>query len=269
MGSICSAVIVCRVFNLPNPITEGSKNPGATNVLRIAGKKYAALVLVVDLLKGTLPVVLAKVLGVPPVVTSLTVLAAVLGHMYPVFFDFKGGKGVATAIGALLGFQFIVGIMVASTWLIVVKVFRYSSLASIIAIALSPFYALAVTKDVSIFPALTIVAILILFKHGKNINRLIDGNEPKVFIKENVINELMANAESPNFRAANEEMDEVPVPAESKITPIKAQPIEEAPKVKRTRRPKTQTAEPAKKTTSSTTDKAKPKAKPKAPKKKE
>ena len=90
MGSICSAIIVCRVFNLPDPREEGSKNPGATNVLRLAGKKYAALVLLVDILKGSLPVILANALHASPGVVSLTVLAAVLGHMYPVFFNFKG-----------------------------------------------------------------------------------------------------------------------------------------------------------------------------------
>jgi acyl phosphate:glycerol-3-phosphate acyltransferase len=197
MGSICSAIIVCRVFNLPDPREEGSKNPGATNVLRLAGKKYAALVLLVDILKGSLPVLLANALHTYPGVVSLTVLAAVIGHMYPIFFDFKGGKGVATAIGALLGFHFIIGVMVTATWLLVVNFSRYSSLASIISITLAPLYALLVTHDLTIFPPLLFVVVLILFKHKNNITRLMDGSEPKVFIKDNVINEIMDDAAPP------------------------------------------------------------------------
>ena len=117
MGSFCSAVIVCRLFALPNPRQEGSKNPGATNVLRLAGKNYAALVMLADLLKGTIPVLIAKAFDADAVTVSFTALAAVVGHMYPIFFEFKGGKGVATAIGALLGFHFIIGVMVVATWL--------------------------------------------------------------------------------------------------------------------------------------------------------
>lgn len=191
MGSICSAIIVCRLFNLPDPRESGSKNPGATNVLRLAGKKYAALVLLFDMLKGTIPVALANVAEASPVVVSLTVVAAVLGHMYPIFFGFKGGKGVATAIGGLLGFHFIMGVMVIATWLLIVKFFNYSSLASLIAITLSPIYALLVTHDTSVFFPLLFIVILVVFQHRNNITRLMDGTEPKVFIKENVIKEIM------------------------------------------------------------------------------
>lgn len=195
MGSICSAIIVCRVFNLPDPRTEGSKNPGATNVLRLAGKQYAAIVLLVDILKGTLPVVFAKFCHASPTVLAFTVLAAVLGHMYPLFFKFKGGKGVATAIGALLGFHFMIGVMVIATWLLVVNFSRYSSLASIISITLAPLYTLLVSQDINPFPPLCIMTIFILCKHKKNILRLIDGEEPKVFIKENVIKEIMEDSD--------------------------------------------------------------------------
>ncbi|RUR07115.1 glycerol-3-phosphate 1-O-acyltransferase PlsY [Legionella sp. km772] len=204
MGSICSAIIVCSIFNLPDPREEGSKNPGATNVLRLAGKQYAALVLLVDILKGTIPVLLAQFLNASPTLVAFTVLVAVLGHMYPIFFNFKGGKGVATAIGALLGFHFIIGVMVVATWLLVVNFSRYSSLASIIAIILSPLYALLVTQDINIFPPLCIMAILILFKHKNNITRLIDGNEPKVFIKENVIKEIMEDTTQANHAVVPE-----------------------------------------------------------------
>ncbi len=155
MGSICSAVIVCRTFSLPDPRLEGSKNPGATNVLRIAGTQYAAYVMVVDVLKGTLPLLIAKALGAEPLTLAFTCLAAVIGHMYPIFFEFKGGKGVATAIGALLGFNIIIGVLVLVTWLLIAKLSRYSSLASIVSITLSPFYALLLTSQpVTFFPLL-------------------------------------------------------------------------------------------------------------------
>ncbi|KTD02777.1 glycerol-3-phosphate 1-O-acyltransferase PlsY [Fluoribacter gormanii] len=194
MGSICSAVIVCKACSLPDPRTEGSKNPGATNVLRIAGKQYAALVMAADLLKGTIPVLIAKILEAEPATIGFTALAAVIGHMYPVFFDFKGGKGVATAIGALLGFQFLVGVLVAATWLIVAKFSRYSSLASICAIGFAPFYSLLLIQRLDIFPPIFIMALLILYKHKDNIVRLIDKKEPKIKLKENVLDDMMEGA---------------------------------------------------------------------------
>lgn len=191
MGSICSAVIVCRVFSLPDPRSEGSQNPGATNVLRIAGKKYAAVVMIADILKGTIPVLIAKYLHAEPAVVAFTALAAVLGHMYPVFFGFKGGKGVATAIGALLGLHFIVGVMVAATWLLVAKFSRYSSLASVVAISLSPFYSLILIRQIEVFPPIFFMALFILYKHRNNITRLIDGTEPKIKLKENVLEDVI------------------------------------------------------------------------------
>ena len=280
MGSICSAIIVCSVFNLPDPREEGSKNPGATNVLRLAGKQYAALVLLVDILKGTIPVLIAQYLNASPVVVSLTVLFAVLGHMYPIFFNFKGGKGVATAIGALLGFHFIVGVMVIATWLLIVNFLRYSSLASIISIILSPLYSLLVTQNISIFPPICFMAILVLFKHKNNIMRLIDGKEPKVFIKENVLKEIMAES-TPPHTASKEVVLEVvkktppamkqkPVVKKINTKPAQPKPITSA---KKTIPP----VELAKKETASSNEKvkAKPKTqtktktKPKAPKTKE
>jgi glycerol-3-phosphate acyltransferase PlsY len=198
MGSICSAVIVCKTFALPDPRSEGSQNPGATNVLRLAGKKYATIVLVTDLLKGTFPVLIAKMFGADATVVSYVALAAVIGHMYPVFFGFKGGKGVATAIGALLGFQFIVGIMVTATWLLVVRFSRYSSLASIVSISLAPFYSILIIGRIEIFPPIFFMAVLILIKHKDNILRLIDGTESKVkFKQKSVIEEVMDDTPPP------------------------------------------------------------------------
>lgn len=204
MGSICSAVLVCRLASLPDPREHGSKNPGATNVLRLAGKQYAALVMLMDVLKGTIPVILAKLLGASPAVVGFTALAAVVGHMYPVFFEFKGGKGVATALGALFGFQFLVGVMAASTWLLVANFFRYSSLASITAISLAPFYALAFTGRLDVFTPLFFIALLVLFKHSKNITRLMEGTEPKIHLKRSLLKEVMDNKESEKTNPHNE-----------------------------------------------------------------
>ena len=179
-GSVCSAVIVSRIFSLPDPRIAGSQNPGATNVLRLSGKKYAAIVLLVDMLKGLLPVLLAKALGADPITVSFTCFAAVMGHMYPLFFGFNGGKGVATALGALLGLQFLVGVMAIATWLLVANFTRYSSLASMVSILLAPLYSLLLIARLDIFPPLFFIALFIIYKHRNNITRLIDGEEPKI-----------------------------------------------------------------------------------------
>lgn len=192
MGSICSAVIVCKMFSLPDPRNQGSKNPGATNVLRLFGKKYAVWVLTADILKGMIPVLIAKLFILSPMAIGFTAFAAVLGHMYPVFFNFKGGKGVATAVGALIGFQFIVGMMVVGTWLLVLKIYRYSSLAAIVAMSLAPFYAVLISSNINVTPPIFLMAMLILIKHSKNMGRLIDGNEPKVKLQQDsAIEEIM------------------------------------------------------------------------------
>ncbi|KTD38935.1 transmembrane protein [Legionella nautarum] len=205
-GSVCSAVIVSRLFSLPDPRISGSQNPGATNVLRLAGKKYAAMVLIADMLKGLLPVLLAKLFDADPITISFTCLAAVLGHMYPVFFGFRGGKGVATAIGALLGLHFILGVMVIATWLLVANFTRYSSLASIISMVLAPLYALLTIGRLDIFPPLFFIALFVLYKHRNNITRLIDGDEPKIkFNRSNLDEEIIAAIEE---QAIDTQLDE-------------------------------------------------------------
>lgn len=191
MGSFSSAIIVCKLFGLPDPRTEGSGNAGATNVLRFAGKSYALLVMLGDVLKGTIPVLVAKAMNADVTIVGFTALAAVIGHVYPLFFNFKGGKGVATAIGALLGFHFIVGVMVAATWILVANFTRYSSLASMTSITLSPFYVLLLTGQLDAFPPLFIMVLLILYKHRSNISRLMDGVEPKIKLRQGVIHEIM------------------------------------------------------------------------------
>ena len=198
VGSISSAIIVCRICNLPDPRTEGSLNPGATNVMRLAGKSYGIVVLVADMLKGFLPVLLAQTLDAGSVTVGFTCLAAVIGHMFPVFFEYKGGKGVATAIGAMLGLHLILGVAVMLTWLVIAHFSRYSSLSSMIAIVLAPLYTLFIFGHVDAFIPLLLIAFLILYKHRSNINRLLDGTEPKLnFHKDKGILNMATDVETP------------------------------------------------------------------------
>lgn len=180
VGSLCSAIIVSYIFSLPDPRKNGSQNPGATNVLRLAGKQYGALVLVADFCKGLLPVLLAKALGAPPIVLGIIGLSAVIGHIYPVFFNFKGGKGVATAFGILFGLHFILGILVVLTWMIIVYLSHYVSLGSLIAIIIAPWYSVIIFKSFIIFLILLFIAILVGYQHRSNISRLINNTEPKL-----------------------------------------------------------------------------------------
>ncbi len=177
-GSVSSAIIVCRLMGLPDPRTQGSGNPGATNVLRVGGKTPAAITLFGDMLKGLLPVLAGQWLGVPPLVLGLTGAAAFLGHLYPVFFGFRGGKGVATMLGVLFGFHWAVGAATAGTWLLVAKGFRISSLAALIATALAPLYVWLILGPV--WPLVWITAamtILLYWRHRSNIQRLLSGEE--------------------------------------------------------------------------------------------
>src|SRR5512145_106507 len=138
LGSLSTAIILCRLMGLPDPRTQGSGNPGATNVLRFGGKKLAAFTLLGDMLKGLLPVVVASFITDNATVLALVAMAAFLGHLYPVFFGFRGGKGVATALGVLLGLSWQVGLAVLVTWVVMALVFRISSLSALIAALLSP-----------------------------------------------------------------------------------------------------------------------------------
>jgi len=178
-GSLSSAIIVCKLLNLPDPRTKGSKNPGASNVMRIAGKKTAALVLLGDALKGFIPVLLARIFHIESFFVGIVALAAVLGHIYPVFFKFKGGKGVATFIGTTFAFSPIVGLAFIITWLIVAALFRYASLASLISSALTVFFIMIFSNPAYLIPVLAIIA-LIIWQHWGNIQRLRFGTETKI-----------------------------------------------------------------------------------------
>lgn len=180
IGSLCSAVIVSRLCHLPDPRTQGSRNPGTTNVLRLAGKKYAVIVLLADLLKGLIPVLALKWSYFSPEYIGYVGLAAVLGHIYPIFFRFKGGKGVATALGVLLGISGWVGLLVLATWLLVAWLSRYSSLAGMMALGLSPIYVWFITLNLHWVIPIFLMVLLVLFKHQDNMQRLWRGQESKI-----------------------------------------------------------------------------------------
>jgi acyl phosphate:glycerol-3-phosphate acyltransferase len=179
-GSVCSAVIVCNFCKLPDPRSEGSKNPGATNVLRLSGKKYAAIVLLVDILKGFLPVLIAKIFGYENAALGVIGLAAVIGHMYPYFFDFKGGKGVATSLGVLFGINLTLGLIACAIWVLVALISRMSSLASIITLLLAPLLSLTYSLSFSSFVPLMVMSACVLYKHQENFERIKEGKESKI-----------------------------------------------------------------------------------------
>lgn len=182
VGSLCSAVIVAHLCHLPDPRLQGSRNPGTTNILRIAGKKYAVIVLLADLLKGLVPVLLVKWSHFEPGYLGYIGFIAVLGHIYPVFFNFKGGKGVATSLGVLLGLNVWLGLIVIVTWLVVAWVTRYSSLAAILAVALSPVYVWFLAPNANLVLPVLGMAILVLWQHQDNMQRLWRGQESKIKI---------------------------------------------------------------------------------------
>jgi glycerol-3-phosphate acyltransferase PlsY len=178
IGSISSAILVCKLLGLPDPRTTGSRNPGATNVLRISNKLTAATVLFLDILKGTIPVWGAYFLKIDALYLGFIGVAACLGHMYPIFFNFQGGKAVATALGTLLPIGFSLGGLLILTWVLVVKFSKYSSLAAIVTVSLAPLYVYFL-KPLYVYPTLMLSA-LIIFRHRDNIKRLLKGTESKL-----------------------------------------------------------------------------------------
>ena len=189
LGSLSFAVIVSRLMGLADPRSYGSQNPGATNVLRSGNKRAAVLTLLFDALKGALPVALVLAFGAPhglgPEVAALCGLAAFLGHLYPVFFGFEGGKGVATAVGVLMGLNGALALATLLTFAIVLYFSRYVSLASMVAAVFAPAYYLfgdgvAWQASASEVLSLAIMAVLLVWRHRANINRLLAGTESKL-----------------------------------------------------------------------------------------
>jgi glycerol-3-phosphate acyltransferase PlsY len=180
LGSVSSAIVVCRLMGLPDPRTQGSRNPGATNVLRIGGKQAAAVTLLGDSLKGVLPMLAAHWLGAGPATLAATGLAAFLGHLYPVFFGFRGGKGVATALGVQVGLYWPIGLSVALVWLFVAKVLKISSLSALISMALAPFVVWWFWDAPELVAMQVLISLLLFWRHRSNIRSLIAGTEDRI-----------------------------------------------------------------------------------------
>jgi len=180
LGSVSSAIIVCRMMGLPDPRTQGSNNAGATNVLRIGGKKAAAITLLGDSLKGLIPMLAAHALGVTPLILALTGMAAFLGHLYPVFFGFQGGKGVATALGVQFGLHWMIGGGVAVVWLFVAKVLNISSLAALVSMALAPVIVWLVWPEPELIVMQIALTLILFWRHRNNIRNLLSGAEGRI-----------------------------------------------------------------------------------------
>jgi glycerol-3-phosphate acyltransferase PlsY len=180
VGSINSAIILSKVLKLPDPRTQGSKNPGATNMLRIGGKKIAAFVLLIDVWKGLSPILLAYSYTSSSLELSIIALFAFLGHVYPVFYSFKGGKGVATFIGGLIGINPLVGLSFILIWLFVAKVLNISSLSALVATLLPPIFFYFIDLDIEATGVFTLICLCIFFTHRSNIKRLVSGEEGQI-----------------------------------------------------------------------------------------
>lgn len=180
LGSVSSAVVVTRALHLQDPRKVGSGNPGATNVLRYGGKGAALATLLGDLLKGVIAVLIARELSAQSWVIAATMVTVFLGHLYPVFFGFKGGKGVATALGAYVGASPLVGGALAGTWLVAAVLSHYSSLSALVATALSPLYVWYWLRDPAYVVGSVVMAAILFWRHRDNIKRLLEGTETKI-----------------------------------------------------------------------------------------
>ena len=180
VGSISSAIIVCKAMGLSDPRTLGSNNPGATNVLRIGGKKAAVITLFGDVLKGFLPVFAAKFATDSATIIAVVGGAAFLGHLFPLFFSFKGGKGVAAALGVFIGTSLPVTLVLVSIWLTVAVIFRYSSVAALTATTCAPLLVLWILPETAYFFLALFIGTLLFWRHKTNISRFIAGNENRI-----------------------------------------------------------------------------------------
>ena len=180
IGSVSSAIIVCRIMGLPDPRTQGSNNPGATNVLRIGGRKAAAVTLIGDWLKGLLPMLAGHLLGVSATTLAAIGLAAFFGHLYPVFFGFRGGKGVATALGVQFGLALPVGLSVGAIWLFMAYVVNISSLSALVSMALAPAVVWYFVADPWLVGMQTVVTLVLFWRHRSNIRNLVSGAENRI-----------------------------------------------------------------------------------------
>lgn len=179
IGSLSFAIIIAKLMRLPDPRSTGSKNPGATNMLRLGGTKAAVAVLLADGAKGLVAVIIGRLFHVHGVSLAFVALVATLGHVFPLYFKFKGGKGVATMMGSLLGLSFWVGLFAIATWFLVAFLTRYSSLAALVSSVAAPIYFMVGSHADYLFPVI-LMTLLIIWKHWENIQRLRKGTEEKI-----------------------------------------------------------------------------------------
>lgn len=175
LGSVSAAILVCRAMGLPDPRTDGSRNPGTTNVLRLGGKPAAVLTLTGDMLKGVIPVVVARHYGLDDLTLSAVGLAAFLGHLYPVFFRFEGGKGVATALGVLIALHWALGLAVVGIWVGAFALTRISSVGALTAFVLAPVLTGYFMPEATL--GVITMSLLLLWRHRANIKALLNGTE--------------------------------------------------------------------------------------------
>jgi len=180
VGSVSTAIITCKIMGIEDPRNTGSNNPGATNVLRHGGKKAAIITLLGDMLKGLIPVLLIIQFQADTLTVSFVGLFALLGHIFPVYYGFNGGKGVATFYGVILGLNWQVGIITLFSWLVVAKLLKISSLSALISIAITPFVLWAFTQSIELTSVVTLMSILVFWRHKKNIRLLLQGDEAKI-----------------------------------------------------------------------------------------
>lgn len=181
LGSVSAAIIVCKTLGLSDPRTGGSGNPGTTNVMRLYGKKAAFLTLVGDIFKGIIPVLLAKVIVNSEFIIAICGLAAFLGHIFPIYFKFEGGKGVATLIGILFATHWLLGVSYIITWILTALIFRYSSLAALIAALPIPIYSYFIEHNNQYAISFAVIAIILFWRHKPNIYNLLNGKEDKIW----------------------------------------------------------------------------------------
>ena len=184
LGSISTAIITCKLMGLPDPRTVGSNNPGATNVLRAGGKKAAVITLLGDMLKGLIPVLIAVLISAPDEAIAAAGLAAFLGHLYPVYYAFNGGKGVATLLGVLLGTHWLVGLSTIGVWLLMAFTLRFSSLSALTAALCAPAFIWYFTGSQIITATSIVMTILLYWRHRSNIKNLLAGKEGKIGSKK-------------------------------------------------------------------------------------
>ena len=180
LGSVSSAIVIARVMGLEDPRKVGSRNPGATNILRYGGKTAAVLTLLGDVLKGAIPVAVARLLTDDPPILAAPAFAAFIGHLFPVFHGFKGGKGVATALGVWFALSPWIGLLLVGTWIAMALLFRYSSAAALAAAAATPFYAAWILSAPSYVAMSVAMSLILIARHAKNIRNLLAGKEARI-----------------------------------------------------------------------------------------